>query len=73
MASENHQSGFVNFEELFGKPLEEVSDDELLAKAQELRTRRKYPSVEKAENKRKDSINDLIESIKVQAGKTKKS
>lgn len=60
------KSGFVKFEELFNKPLAEVSDEELLAKAQELRTRRKYPSVDKAANKKKDKVNDLINSILVQ-------
>jgi hypothetical protein len=43
-----------------------------LAKAQELRTRRKYPSVDKAKAKKKDSVNDLIQSVLVNATKDKK-
>ena len=66
------QSGFVNFEELFGKPIEEVTDEELLEKAQELRTRRKYPSVDKAKGKKADKVEDLISGIIVQAEKNQK-
>lgn len=63
--TKQNDTGFVNLEELFGKPLSDVPDDELLAKAQELRTRRKYPSVEKAAGKKTDKIQDLIQSILV--------
>jgi hypothetical protein len=72
MGNNDEQVGFVNFEEMFGRPLSEVPDDEILAKAQELRTRRKYPSVDKAKAKKKDSVNDLIQSVLVNATKDKK-
>ena len=66
------QIGFVNFEEMFGRPISEVPDEEIMAKAQELRTRRKYPSVDKAKDKKKDKVNDLMQSLLVNIDKDKK-
>jgi len=68
----NEPGGFVNFEEMFGKPIQDVTDDELMAKAQELRTRRKYPSVDKAKDKKTDKLNDLINSVLVGVEKNNK-
>lgn len=72
MSNNDEQIGFVNFEEMFGRPLSEVPDEEIMAKAQELRTRRKYPSVDKAKDKKKDKVNDLIQGVLVGINKDNK-
>jgi hypothetical protein len=72
MGKNEEQIGFVNFEEMFGRPISEVPDEEILAKCQELRTRRKYPSVDKAKDKKVDKMQELISSVLVAANKDKK-
>ena len=61
----------MNWEDIFNKPLEEVSDAELIEKAQELRVRRKYPSVDKAKDNKKDEMQKLIDKAIIQ--RTKKA
>ena len=63
---------YVNFEEMFGMPIQDVPDELILEKVQELRTRRKYPSVDKAANKKTDKVQDLIQSVLVQVDANKK-
>jgi hypothetical protein len=61
----------LKFEDLFnGKSLDDISDEELIAKAQELRTRRKYPAVDKAQGKKTDAMQALIDQaiVKNQKG-----
>lgn len=48
------------YEDLFDKPLSEYNEEELLEMAVDIRTRRKYPAVEKKEAKAGNAIDDLI-------------
>lgn len=61
----------IKFEDLFGgKSIEDVTDEEIIEKAQELRVRRKYPSVDKAKGAKVDAMQALIDAaiVKNQKG-----
>ena len=62
----------TEYEDLFDKPLSEYSEEELLELANETRTRRKYPAVEKKTAKQGDAMDDLISKFAIKTSKKEK-
>jgi len=50
----------MKYDDIFPKPLEEMSDDELQAMSEKLRKEQKYPTMTKAANKKQDEITKVI-------------
>ena len=50
----------MQYDDLFPKPLEEMTNEELTELAVELRKKQKYPSMQKASDKKKDEVAKLI-------------
>jgi len=56
------------YEDLFDRPLSEYSDEELLEMSNEIRTKRKYPAVEKKGAREGDAIDKLIGKFAIKTG-----
>ena len=50
----------MQYDDLFPKPLEEMTDEELINLGIELRKKQKYPAMQKAADKKKDKVSKLI-------------
>ncbi len=59
----------MQYDDLFKKPLEEMSDDELADLALELKKKQKYPAIQKSQDKKKDAVADLVNKFVSKVGK----
>ncbi len=50
----------MKYEDIFPKPLKEMTDDELQEMAEKLRKQQKYPAMQKAKAKKEDEITKII-------------
>lgn len=50
----------MKYDDIFPKPLEEMTDEELHAMAEKLRKEQKYPTMRKAQAKKNDEVTSLI-------------
>jgi len=53
----------MNYDDMFPKPLEEMTDEELKETALQLKKEQKYPAITKAKDKTTDKITKMMNKI----------
>lgn len=62
----------MDYSDIFDKPLEEYTNEELQQMRDKFRKERKYPSITKAKNTKTDKVQQLIDKHKLQQTKDQK-